>query len=448
MRVGMLMGGITSLAALLAFATTAGAGPAGRWTQITRSHSGARANLGLAREKGGTLHVLWAGPRYAPFTAIYDTPISPSGAVGNPHPVLSGWSGVNPPTATVGPDGSIHVVVSGQKTGAVQDPYNGLNEIVGPGTWKLGPHAFGSSSVTVASNAIVSTGALKNGQLATVWRSAATMLFQVGVDPAAKPQDVTPPVLGDSPVLAVDQGSGAVVIAYHGVKDGQNYFRQILPSLGAPQAIPQSKVDSPQIAARAGGGVYTAFAPDSARVLLVRYGGGTKSVPVPKGTQVLTAGLAAGPEGRLWVFYGNAQKTYVTRTSKGVSGFEPVQTFASPPNLAQYFRLEGEGSSGPLDLFLDLTSFSQPKTGSWHTHVLPALSLRAARRTLKNGVRVTVRVLDAGDPVAGARVTGLPGGPKTTGADGAVVVTAGKKGSFAVTASKAGYVSAKGRVSL
>src|SRR5206468_1534825 len=100
--------------------------------------------------------------------------------------------------------------------------------------------------------------------------------------------------------------------------------------------------------------------------------------------QVLTAGLAAGPDGRMWVFYGNAQKTYVTRTSKAVGGFEPVQTFASPPALAQYFRLEGEGSAGPLDLFLDLTSFSQPKTGSWATHVLPALSLRASKKVSKN----------------------------------------------------------------
>ena len=140
----------------------------------------------------------------------------------------------------------------------------------------------------------------------------------------------------------------------------------------------------------------------------------------------------------------------MTRTSKAVSGFEPVQTLTSPPKTAQYFRLEGEGSAGPLDLFADVTVDGGLKDGSYQTHVFPALSLRVAKKATTTGVRVTVRVVDAGDPIAGAKVTGLPGGPKTTDASGSVLVTvpAGKKGSFALTATKAGYVAAKGRLSL
>jgi hypothetical protein len=63
---------------------------------------------------------------------------------------------------------------------------------------------------------------------------------------------------------------------------------------------------------------------------------------------------------------------------------------------------------------------------------------------------VTVRALDAGDPIAGVTVSGLPGGAKTTDSSGSVVVTAavGKKGTFALTAGKPGYVSVKGKASL
>jgi hypothetical protein len=451
-----MLAGASAAIALAALAGSASAGPAGRWTQLTHTHNGATSNLGLARGKDGQLHVLWAGPARAPFTAIFDTPISPAGVVGQPHAVVSGWNSVQPPAAVAAPDGSIHAVISGQKVNSNTDPYAGLNEAVGPGTWRLGSHAFGKFQLTVPSNANVGTAALKSGQLVSVWRSATTLLFQTGVDPVTPPQDITPPGLAESPVIAVDQGSGESVIAYRNASSGADFFRRILPSLGAPQAMYQAKTLAPSIAARAGGGVYSAYTPEGTRVWLLRFGGQPKPVPVPKGTRVLTAGVAAGPDGRLWVFYGNEQQTYVTRTSKAVSGFEPVQTLKSPPGTAQYFRLEGEGSAGPLDLFADVTVDGKTKDGSYHQQVHPVLSLGVAKRLVKSkqgtvtGANVTVRVTDAGDAVQGARVTGLPGGPKTTGASGSIVFTvaAGKKGSFALTATRAGYVAARGRLSL
>ena len=283
---------------------------------------------------------------------------------------------------------------------------------------------------------------LKDGRIVSVWRTARALLFQAGIDPATQPQDITPPGLAGGPAIAVDSGSGAAVVAYQNAGDGTDSFRPVLPGLGSATAMPGAKVQGPSIAARDGGGVYSAYAPDGARVVLLRFGGQPRAVPVPKGVRVLTAGIAAGPDGTLWVYYGNEQHTYVTRTSKSVSGFEPVQTLTSPPKTAVYFHLEGEGSAGPLDLFADVTVDGGPKDGSYQTHVFPALSLRVA----KSGNRLTVHVVDAGDLVAGARVSGLPGGAKTTEPLASVVVTvpAGKKGTVALTATKAGYVPAKG----
>ena len=439
---------VTSL--LAAVGTSATAGPPGQWTQITRAHNGAASNLGLARGKDGKLHVLWAGPTRRPYTAVYDTPISPAGVAGPKQPVVSGWVRLNPPAAVALPDGSVHALISGQKTNSTTDPNAGINEVVGPGGWQLGARAFGSAPITDPSNADVRTAVLKSGQLVTVWKSAASMLFQSGVEPSTQPDDISVPKdAGVNVVIAVDAANGSAVIAYKGVTTGNSFFRRILPALAAPSVTPGSKVEGPSIASRAGGGVYAAYVVGGA-VRLLRFGGKAIPVPVPKGARALTAGLAAGPDGRLWVFYGDERSTYVTRTSKAVGGFEPVQALKSPPGTVQYFRLEGEGSAGPLDLFADVTIDGQTKDGSYHTQVWPALSLRVTAKQSATGTRVTVRVTDAGDGVKGAKVTGLPGGSKTTGATGSIVYVAkaGTNGRLALMATKPGYVSAKGTVSL
>ena len=440
-------------AATVALAAAAHAGPAGTWRQITHAHNGAAANLGLARDKNGRLHVLWAGPARTPYSTIFDTPVSPAGAVGQRRAVVSGWQSVQPPAAATAPDGSVHVLISGQKTESGDDPFAGLNEAVGPGSWKLGSQAFGRFQLTVASAAQVAAGVLPSGQLVSAWRSADALLFQAGTDPSTQPVDITPAGHGDDPVLAVDRKSGEAYVAYEHVASGKAFFRRLLPSLGPPQPLSPGRLPGPELAARTTGGVYSAFTPDGARVWLERLGGRPRQVPVPRGVSVGTAGLASGPDGRLWVFYGNPQQTFVTRTSMSTAGFEPVQTFRSPPGAVQYFRLEGEGSAGPLDLLADVTVDGGAKDGSYATHVLPELSLAVTKHALVNkgrtvGVRVTVRVLDAGDPVAAATVTGLPGGAKKTDGTGSVaaIVPAGRK--LVLIGRKAGYLAAAGKASV
>jgi hypothetical protein len=63
---------------------------------------------------------------------------------------------------------------------------------------------------------------------------------------------------------------------------------------------------------------------------------------------------------------------------------------------------------------------------------------------------LAVRVSDAGDPVAGAKVKGLPGGTKTTSAKGVAAATLpkGKGRTFSLTATKPGYVPATAKISV
>ena len=90
------------------------------------------------------------------------------------------------------------------------------------------------------------------------------------------------------------------------------------------------------------------------------------------------------------------------------------------------------------------------KDGSYFQHVLPELSARATAKPVKsaNGkvkaYVVTVRVSDAGDALAGASVSGFPGGPRKTGVAGTVVetVTAGR-GRLAFSVVAPNYIGAK-----
>src|SRR5215471_10555342 len=99
MRIRALVAGAAIAAAVVAAAAAARAGSSGSWTQITHQHNGTVAALGLARTPNGTLHVLWAGPGRAPWHAVLDTQISPTGAIGSPQTVVSGWEAVHSPAA-------------------------------------------------------------------------------------------------------------------------------------------------------------------------------------------------------------------------------------------------------------------------------------------------------------------------------------------------------------
>jgi hypothetical protein len=90
-----------------------------------------------------------------------------------------------------------------------------------------------------------------------------------------------------------------------------------------------------------------------------------------------------------------------------------------------------------------LGSFTTPAgLATWHTQVLPGLTLvtQKAKRLKGGRVSIKVRVLDAGAAVSGASV-GAAGKKVKTGADGRATFTIsrGKRRSLTLGASRAGY---------
>jgi hypothetical protein len=110
-----------------------------------------------------------------------------------------------------------------------------------------------------------------------------------------------------------------------------------------------------------------------------------------------------------------------------------------PPGSASIYRLNGEGSAGPLDLIANMQA-----TGGqalWHQQVWPKLSLSASSRAAGKGRTIVFRVLDAGDPVSGATVKAAGKSLKTK-ADGSATLKQAARARVSATAAKAGYASA------
>ena len=200
------------------------------------------------------------------------------------------------------------------------------------------------------------------------------------------------------------------------------------------------------------GGVYLAYGtgfPAFGTVQLLRIG--RQPVAVARSSRIEHVGIAAGPGGRLWLFWSTGDSYVVTRSNRAATRFESVTRVALPEAGAATYGLYGEGSVGTLDLVAHAGSGSS--IPDWHTQVLPRLSLTVLfSRTEKKGGqlvrRLSLRVTDAGDPVPGATVK-VAGRTLRTAADGRVSGLFPSTGKQAgAKARKAGYAAATTRVRL
>jgi hypothetical protein len=178
-------------------------------------------------------------------------------------------------------------------------------------------------------------------------------------------------------------------------------------------------------------GVYLAYA-DGKAVRLYRYGGSSRTLV---SGQFTSAAACAGPDGRLWVAWGNGSgDVFVTRSNRATAAFEPVQRVKLAQGANGLTFLQCEGSAGPDDLFAYVPGGAT--AGFWHTHVLAQLSLAA--RGQKTGATILVR--DAGDPLPGVTVT-IGGRRLKTDAHGSASVTL-RAGSYTASATAPGYAPA------
>lgn len=426
---------------VIAIGIVAGAGSASptgpAWSRVSDPNK-AGDQLGLARTADGTLHAIWNRGANPP-SAILDTRFAASGAKRGTATVNARWDGAkNGVALLVMPDKSLRLFTTGNHASA--DSPGGISTFTAPpsgASWTLQPDVWGGA--IAASGGVIGATLTKDGQVVTGWRGFAAE----GMPPTSIPENAFA-AFQLATHLATDAGSGAVVLAgvYGGGKGGV-YVQQVLPGTGKAVVLSNGGNNNDWVEGASGRigapGVFVAYA-DTKSARLYRYGGGSKTLARGPFT---SATACAGPDGRLWVAWGDSNnELFVTRSNRAAGAFEPVQKLALPQGTTNGLRyLQCEGSAGPVDLFAQVADRAN-RLAFWHTHALPTLTVQA--RGVKGKAVLVVR--DAGDPVAGATV--VVGGKRARTSPNGQAIVPLRAGSYTAGVRAPGYGAATVRVTV
>jgi hypothetical protein len=454
----------TALLSVLALPDLALAGGPGVWTKLATVDNG-EDTVGMLRTGDGRLHLVWLRKQASNGTRSYGTStITLAGKLLATGTALANWTSLDPDPQLV-PYGTAERLIFNGNMGTSGCFHSGAvltATSTNGSTWRLVQGAL--SHATVGVSGLAATAEL-NGTPVSSFNDG--HLFHVGVDsscPATTADGTIPVTQGAiqiNPSIVTDSHDGSVWVAwFQNFKKVAYWVERILPSQGQPIEAPHSAMTSQNnqpfepvaLAARGRGGVYMAYCVASssqpcAHVDLWRVGS-SKPAVVPGSANNTNArvALAAGPQGRLWVAWYNQAKNVIhaVRTNTAATLFGVVRTIKSPPRTGNLASLQAQGSSGRLDIIINdsLTTPGFP-TALFHTQILPGLSLHASPRVFSHtkAATVTFTVADAGQPVAGAKVS-CPGKAGTTTNTGQAKIHFSKgtpAGFHVCTATKAGY---------
>jgi hypothetical protein len=289
----------------------------------------------------------------------------------------------------------------------------------------------------------VSAATLPNGTTLQAWAGTLGTWVHAGLDPATPNHDLQAPLgqYGYDVGTAVDAAGRAVVAWYSSGAGRLGVFAQDVAADGSPvgsavnmpgtAAMKVGMLGRTPIVARPGGGFYVAYATGYPALNTVRvWRVGTGAAPVvgrPNRNGNSTATIAAGADGRLWVVWTDTTRgtRVLARRSNRTAGiFGATVDAGRPAGAASGYRLDASAAGGALDVLGLFSTGTSSNAATWHRRILPGLTLTATPRTVRRDRATTVRftVLDAGDPVRGARVT-VGGASGTTKANGRVELT-------------------------
>jgi hypothetical protein len=435
------------------------------WARITSTEGGNSDQIGLLRTADDVLHVAWhrrAGPNTED---LMHTAISAGGRVGATAPIATSWSGIGNPALVTAP-GGIRVFFGGIRTTNSGEPNQELNTALsanGGASWALqigsvvpiGAQAYGYP---------VSAAVLPDGTPLEAWAGTLGTWAHADLSPSTPNWDYQAPLgpYGYDVAIAADAAGRAMLAWYSNATGHRGVFAQDVAADGSPIGSASNMPGTGNMAvgmngrtplvARSGGGFYVAYVtgyPALNRVRLWRVGGGAPVVAKTSRIASSTATVAADAKGRLWVAWtntvGSSPHVFARRSNRAASVLGAVVDAGRPSGAASIFRLDASATGTALDVFGNTSIGVSSTTATWYRRVFPGLTLLATPAKLHRGKTsgVTFKVLDAGDPVAGARVR-AGGKAGTTNAKGKVTLTiVGRNRSVGATATAKGYVGAR-----
>jgi hypothetical protein len=437
---------VASLALIVAGSGSAGG--VGTWSRVTGTNLTNTDQAGLARNASG-LQVVWlskAGTKQD----LLQTTISTSGHQGGTKKVVAGWGSLAN-GSLVSTSSGLQAFFAGIRSTSTTDPYSSGTVFTATGaSWTLGGGPVAAPSNAYASD-LVASALEKDGTPVTAWTGTGGFYIHRGLDPATPNVKVQAACCAYDASLATDSATGAVYSAWYSNAAGGYgiHWRRVLPALGPDRVLPGSAsadrrsavspIQAVGIVGRAGApGVCTAWGLGypTWKALDVACTSRAGAVRVWAGP-VTHFTVAPALDGRVWAIWSTSSTIYAARSNRAVTQFGAAVPVTPPAGTSDIWNVTGDGAASPtapLDLLASVTTGG---IAFWHTQVEPGLTLVVHGKTFG--------VLDAGDPVHGAKLQ-LAGPQAVTLAAPAGAATAGNlaPGRYTVTASAAGYTSAKG----
>jgi hypothetical protein len=465
--------------AALAVGAVAGAGgpvaarpsttPLNGWTQLSTGTVGIIQNIGLARF-GSALQAVWVQDNSDSTQTLVTRSVDGSGSPTTASlSVASGWGSLNEFPAILANGDQRVIAFSGIQDANSANPYSqgyqyyltsadGSSWTLANGTLNADSMAYGSYGTDAVDAGGTPVTGFTSGTAGMVSYHSG-FVTPIPASSTGDPTTTAEPCCAYDTGLGYDAASGTTWTAWYSNSGQQTtdgiLAQQIEPSLGTRIQAPGStldysgsisSVDPGQrivVAPRVGGGVFAAYFqgyPSPTKVALWKLG--ATSALVRPGGDVGRVGVAAGPGGRMWLYWWDTSSDVVhaARTNPAVTTLGAVCSVATPGKTTDVWDLVGNAGQGPLQLFANA---GEPNAQIYDTVVQPCLSVSVSPSKLSaaTGGTVTVAVSDAGAPVSGAKV-GFLGHHETTPASGKVKFTVPKhhsKGSFPVAVAHAGY---------
>ena len=450
---------------ILALVLVPSCAAAATWQQVTAEGGSSIDQVALLRTADGVLHVAWHHQTGPNTEDLLHTTIDAAGKVGATSPIQSGWASLENAALVAAPGGGIRVFFGGIRSTDPLETNQELNTALsldGGATWVLQPGSVVPIGQQSYGSPVAAT-TLPDGTPLQAWAGTLGTWAHGGLTEVTPNHDFQAPLgnYGYDTGLATDSTGAAFLAWYSNASAHLGVFAQGVAADGSPIGSAQNMPDTSDMAvgqltrtpivARAGGGVYIAYAtgyPTQNRIRLWKVGSSATALVASTHGNNGIATVAAGPDGRLWVAWkdavGGKPHLFARRTNKAATAFGATVDGRYPAGAGSLYSVDASVSGESLDAFGAFSIGTSSTVSTYVTRLLPGLTISTKTKSLTRGKDkdVVFTVLDAGEPVTGAKVKG--GGdsePTSTRGRATLDLTGGSKGPT-ITATAKGYAPA------
>jgi hypothetical protein len=406
--------------AVLVTAFAASSASAAPWKRVT-TPEGTSDQVALARTADGVLHLVWSHPTGPNTEDLNHTVLLRNGRLGATNPVQTGWTGFSN-AALVLDSGGLRAFWGGFRSTDSSDPHDEVSTALsadGGASWALQPGSINPGGAQSYASNIAAT-VRPDGSTLQAFAGTLGTWVHAGLSPATPNHDYQAPFgpYGYEPNLATDRNGRTVLAWFSSATARSGVLAQFVnpdgsPSGGALTMPGTSGMVSGMLGrtplAALGPSLYTAY-PTPNRVRVWRIG--TTNAPVIGrigGSGSPAVAIAPTADGRLWILWTKGfgdPDVFARRTNVGARKQGAVVNAGHPRDAMQAYKVDANAAGGVLDVLGNFNIGTTSTAVTSHRRIRPGLTVRARPRAVRSGVPTDVQftVLDAGDPVQGARV--------------------------------------------